>query len=211
MDAHKEIANDIREYLSKGIRLGILLNPRTPEGFYTNNRSISSKYSFFSDEKDYLSNYHLKYEQNEYFVAFEDGAFLQINYEFELKRKREIFIKKINLCYLPPVDELGIIKNEYIRFDYDNSTDNSFFHSFAHMHIGFSKSFRMPIEEVFYFSEFLAFILYLFYPEQFSLMFGKKYITTNTLQESGYGKLTQSMVLTKELEQFFYLAIPKTN
>lgn len=212
MDARKEIEADIRACVTKGLQLGVLINPRIPGDFYSSRAHITSKYSYFSDEADYLKNAHLKYEQSEYFVALEDGAFLQLNYEFEINRRRESFLTKMNLCYLPPVTDLGEIKNEYIRMDYNRSaSDNSFFHAFAHLHIGFKNSIRIPIDEVLFFSEFLAFILYLFYPEQFSLLFGSKYATTNTRQASGYGKLTKDIVLSKELERFIYLKTQNSN
>ncbi len=209
MDARREIEADIRSCVNKGMQLGILINPRIPGDFYSSPNIISSKYSCFSNEADYLENAHLKYEHNEYFITLEDGAFLQINYEFEVRRKRESFLKKMNLCYLPPVTDIGEIKNEYIRLDFNNSSANSFFHAYAHLHIGFRNSIRIPVDEVFLFSEFLAFILYLFYPEQFSLLFGSKYATTNTRRDSEYGKLTKDVVLSKELENFIFLKTPK--
>ena len=108
------------------------------------------------------------------------------------------------ICYLPPVSENGELRNEYIRIDYNNSPSNSFFHAYAHVHIGFRNSIRIPIDEVMLFSEFLNMILYLFYPEQFQLLCSEKHRIGNTKDKSQSGKLTKDKVLTKELEQFFY-------
>lgn len=110
----------------------------------------------------------------------------------------------MNLCYLPPVTETGEIKNEYIRIDYNNSSDNSFFHAYAHVHIGFRNAVRIPIDEVLLFSEFLKLILYLFYPDYFKSFCSETHKTTNTQDKSVFGKLTKDKILTKELERFFY-------
>lgn len=145
-----------------------------------------------------------KYEQGEFLAAFQDGAFLQINYEFDLPSKNNSYLAKMNLCYLPPVTETGEIRNEYIRIDYSNSPDNSFFHAYAHVHIGFRNAIRIPIDEVLLFSEFIKLILYLFYPEYFKSFCSEMHETTNTQDKSVFGKLTKDKILTKELERFFY-------
>ncbi len=91
--------------------------------------------------------------------------------------------------------------------DFNNSSANSFFHAYAHLHIGFRNSIRIPVDEVFLFSEFLAFILYLFYLEQFSLLFGSKYATTNTRRDSEYGirVCKPCLSLYSNLRNLFYL------
>lgn len=202
MDAYKKVQEDITISVKKAMKLGILINPRMSGDFFKNRKKIASKYSYFVNETDYLENYSKKYEQGEFLIALDDGAFLQINYEFDVK-KRVSYLEKMNLCYLPPVTN-GEVKNEYIRIDYNNSDDNSFFHAFAHVHIGFKNDIRIPINEVLLFSEFLELLLYLFYPEQFKLFCKEKYKTTNIKDTSQQGKLTKDKVLTQELEKFFY-------
>ena len=205
MDAHKIVSEDLQACIRKAMKLGILTNPRTSGEFYSNRKAISSKYTRFTDEANYLENYFRKYEQGEYLVALNDGAFFQVNYEFQLQGKKAVYLEKMNLCYLPPVNESGELSNEYIRIDFSNSSDNSFFHAYAHVHIGFRNSIRIPIDEVMLFSEFLGLILYLFYPDQFVLLNSSIYRVGNTKDKLKLGKLTKEKVLTQELEQYFYL------
>jgi len=205
MDARKTIEEDIKACIKNALRLGIISNPRISGNFFKDRKIISSKYTRFADESFYLKNYSKKYEQGEYFATLEDGAFFQINYEFDIHSKKTSYVKKMNLCYLPPVTEMGEITNEYIRIDYNNSPDNSFFHPYAHIHIGFRNAIRIPIDEVLLFSEFLEMILYFFYPEQFKVFCKETHKTSNTIDKSTSGNYTKTKVLTKELEQYFYL------
>ena len=204
MDAHKIVAEDMQRSINKALRLRILSNLKTGGDFYKNPACISSKHTMFADQDDYLQNYHHKYEQGEYLAAFQDGAFLQVNYEFEHTRKRHAYLKKMNLCYLPAV-ESDYIKNEYIRIDYDATVKSSFFHPVAHVHIGFTNSIRLPIDEVFLFSEFLQWILYLYYPEEFETYNGGALKTSNTFDKEPYGKITKEKVLSTELAAYYYL------
>lgn len=204
MDAHKIVAEDMQRSINKALRLRILSNLKTCGDFYKNPACISSKHTMFADQDDYLQNYHHKYEQGEYLAAFQDGAFLQVNYEFEHTRKRHAYLKKMNLCYLPAV-ESDYIKNEYIRIDYDATIKSSFFHPVAHVHIGFTNSIRLPIDEVFLFSEFLQWILYLYYPEEFETYNGGALKTSNTFDKEPYGKITKEKVLSTELAAYYYL------
>lgn len=205
MDARKAVEEDIKRCIRKATKLGILANPRMSGEFFSDRKFISSKYTRFADENDYLENYFKKYENGEFFATLDDGAFLQIHYEFDIQSKRTTYLTKMNLCYLPPVSENGELQNDYIRIDYSNSPDNSFFHSFAHVHIGFGGSIRIPLNDVLFFSEFLELVLYLFYPDQFKLFCKDIRKTSNTRDKSQTGKLTKDKVLTKELEDFFYL------
>ena len=204
MDARKIVEEDIRACMRKAMKLGILSNPRMSGNFFKDRKKISSKYTYFSDETDYLENYFKRYEQGEFFATLDDGAFLQINYEFHIQSKSSSYLEKMNLCYLPPVTEIGELQNEYIRIDYSNSPDNSFFHAYAHVHIGFRNAIRIPIDEVLLFSEFLEMVLYFFYPKQFESFCGATYKTSNTKDGTQFGKLTKSKILTDELEKFFY-------
>ena len=205
MDARRMIEEDIKKCIGIGLKQGVLVNPRISGDFFKDRQAISSKYTRFSDEADYLANYYLKYEQGEYFVALEDGSFFQINYEFSFHGKKSSYLKKMNLCYLPAVNEYGMTINEYLRIDYDGDTKNPFFHASAHVHIGFKNTIRIPLDEVLFFSEFLKLILYLYYQKGFIKLFGDEYKTTGTRVKGETGKLTQEKILTREIEQFFYL------
>lgn len=205
MNAREIVQNDIVSCIHKALKFKILINPKISGGFFDDKSRITSKYTRFSDEEDYLEKYYEKYEGGEYLAAFPDGAFFQINYEFNMPTKYRSYLIKANLCYLPPVSEDGI-KNEYIRFDYNNSSDNSFFHAFAHIHIGFQNDLRIPASEIPLFSEFFEMILYFFYPNDYRTFFnnGKR---INSTVDSQPGRLTKSKVLIKELEKCFYLKI----
>ena len=158
MDAHKIVVADMQESINRALRLRILSNPRIHGDFYKDPTCISSKYTRFANQADYLQNYHHKYEHGEYLATLQDGAFLQVHYEFERSGKRRAYLKKMNLCYLPAVVD-DSMKNEYIRVDFDSTNQNSFFHPVAHVHIGFTNSVRLPVDEVFLFSEFLRWII----------------------------------------------------
>ncbi len=204
MDAYKTVAVDMQESINKALRLRILSNPRIHGDFYNNPTCISSKYTRFVNQADYLQNYHHKYEKGEYLATLQDGAFLQVHYEFERSRKRHAYLKKMNLCYLPAVNN-DSMKNEYIRVDFDSTNQNSFFHPVAHVHIGFTNSVRLPVDEVLLFSEFLRWILYLYYPEDFQKYTDGSIRTSNTIDKSVDGKITKNKVLSMELEAYYYL------
>ena len=85
MDAHKIVEEDIQTYIRKAMKAGILVNPRISGDFFKKTTIISSKYTRFNDETDYLEQYSHKYENGEYFVALYDGAFFQIHYKFKEK------------------------------------------------------------------------------------------------------------------------------
>ena len=206
MDARRIVELDIQNFIRKALHIGVLINPRLSGEFFKDRQRISSKYTRFADEEDYLENYYKKYEEGEYLAAFIDGAFLQINYEFSIKGKNSSFLEKMNLCYLPPVIE-GKITNEYVRVDYSNTDDNSFFHPYAHIHIGFRNTIRIPVDEVMLFSEFVKMILYHFYPTQFVELFGESIRTTNTKDTTHLGKLTKEKILTNELTKYYHLKI----
>ena len=97
------------------------------------------------------------------------------------------------------------MKNEYIRVDFDSTNQNSFFHPVAHVHIGFTNSVRLPVDEVFLFSVFLRWILYLYYPEDFQTYTDGSIRTSNTVDKSTDGKITKNRVLSTELETYYYL------
>lgn len=206
MDARKVIESDMKDYIGKALKLGILVNPRINGEFYSNRHIISSKYTRFSNEQDYLERYYKQYENGEFLAAFSDGAFLQINYEFSVRSKNKSYLSKMNLCYLPSVVDDKVL-NEYMRLDYNNSDDNSFFHSFAHLHIGFRNTIRIPVEDVTLFSEFMRIILYFYYPDQFKEIYGKDYKMTNTKDASCTCRLTEHAVLTQEIKDNCYLKI----
>lgn len=204
MDAQKIVEDDLKNTVRRALQDGILINPKIGGDFFKNKSKITSKYQIFNNEEEFINEYSHQYEAGCYLAAFEDGAFLQINYEFSNKGKRKIYLEKMNLCYLPPVIA-GRVQKEYIRIDYNNSPDNSFFHSFAHVHVGFKNELRIPIDEVLLFSEFLKLILYFFYPPLFQKFCDNTVKTTNTKDNSGEGKLTRNKVLTLELRQFMHI------
>lgn len=204
MDARQMIEDDIKTSMRKGIKLGILINPRISGCFFSDRLHISSQYSMFSDELDFRNKYSQNYEDGKYLVALKDGAYFQVNYEFKIKRKRDSYVKKMNYCFIPSIIDNSIV-NEYLRVDFNHTNDNSFFHSFAHLHVGFKNCIRIPMDEVMLFSEFLLMILYYYYPEDFKTFVNNENIYKNTVDDSVCGKFTENRVLSRELEKYLYI------
>jgi len=202
MDAFKNIKEDLSSVIKKALKCKIIQNPRIGGKFFDNKNLISSKYSYFRDEEDYKNSLPRKYEDDEYlFTMIEDSGLFQANYEFERPAKRKCHLKKMNLCYLPPVED-GVVLKDYIRIDYHD--DNiGFFHSNVHMHVGFLSRIRIPLDEVLLFSEFFNFILYFHYPDSFK-RFNKEMPITHTFS-TGSPRMTRNVVLSNELKNFVYL------
>ena len=199
MNAFKEISDDLRKTIVKGLKHKIILNPILPSETPS---SISSKSTFFRDEDEYKTEYVRAYERNEYLFAMNDGSFFQINYEFNKKSKNKVYVSKMNLCFLPNVidDKLA---HSYIRLDFDPESKNSFFHSQAHLHIGFDSDIRIPVNNIIFFSDFFEFIIYLFYNENLHL-WNEKLEIGHTVSKALDG-LSEYDILPKELEKYFYL------
>ena len=205
MDAFVIVKDDLDKVVRKALSLRIIQNPKISGEFFNNNTVISSKYSFFDDEEDYRANAAKKYEAGEYLFAMMDGAFLQINYEFTRRSKRRCFLSKMNLCYLPPVVG-GLLLKDYIRIDF-NEEDSSFFHSNAHLHVGFLNEIRIPLDDVLLFSKFFNLILYCFYPEDFKTFNDGILSISHSFNNNSTTRLTQNVVLSDELKSFLYLQI----
>ena len=98
MDARKIVEEDIKTCIRKAMKLGILSNPRMSGNFFDDRRTISSKYTRFVGEADYLENYSKKYEQGDFFATLEDGAFFQINYEFDVPSSAKVIFASEDLA-----------------------------------------------------------------------------------------------------------------
>ena len=88
MDARRKVEDDMKSSINKALQKKILLNPRMGGTFFADQSKISSKYSMFSNEEEYINEYSHRYEEGCYLATFEDGAFLQVNYEFSAKKKK---------------------------------------------------------------------------------------------------------------------------
>lgn len=197
MNAFREISNDLRKTIVKGLQHKIIVNPNfLSESF----PSISSKYTFFRDEDEYKEEYVRTYEKNEYLFAMNDGSFFQINYEFNKKSNNKVYVSKMNLCFLPNIID-GKLIHSYIRLDFDPE-NNSFFHPQAHLHIGFDSDIRIPVNDIILFSDFFEFIIYLFYNDELSL-WNEELEIGHTVTKSLDG-LSEYDILPKELENYFY-------
>ena len=201
MDAFNEIKQDLNSFVRTWTKTGIIINPQIGGDFFSNEESISSKYSFFKDEDEYISNFAKAYENGQYLCALPDGSFFQIKYGFVRKTKNKRYIVKANLAYLPSVND-GVFNNEYVRIDYDIDSQN-FFHPAAHLHVGFKGNFRLASNELLCFSEFFKFIMYLYYPETYLKLVGKESIK-NSLYENE-GKYTKNVPISKELNDFVHI------
>jgi hypothetical protein len=197
MDAYTEVRKDILDFTRAGLNSGIIQNPSIGGDFFADNSCITSRHSFFRDEEDYLNRYFYAYENREYVFTFMDGSFVQLHYEFEKIRKRTVYIKKMSLAYLPNVVD-GKMVNNYIRIDYDQLTESSFFHSAAHVHIGFANNFRLPFDDVILLSEFFELISYCYYPDAYTTYKAGGMPRTYTHNREP-GRLTKNTVLADEI------------
>ena len=200
MDAYNAIKQDITSFIRTWIKTGIIVNPQVGGDFFSNKDVISSKYSFFRDEEDYISNFAESYENGRYLCALSDGSFFQINYLFEHHSKRKQYISKASLSYLPCVTD-GAYANDYIRMDYDAESQN-YFHPAAHLHVGFKGNFRLAADELLCFSEFFKFMMYLYYPDIYLKLEKKEDIKHTPMEEEG--KYTKNIPISKELKEFVY-------
>ncbi len=203
MDAFNEIKHDLTSFVRTWTKTGIIVNPQIGGDFFSDEERISSKYSFFKDEEEYILNFAKTYESGQYLCALPDGSFFQIKYGFVRKTKNKRYVVKANLAYLPSVND-GIYNNEYIRLDYDIDSQ-SFFHPVAHLHVGFKGCFRLASNELLCFSEFFKFIMYLYYPEVYLRLEGKENIRSSLYD--GEGKYTKTIPISRELDNFVHITM----
>lgn len=204
MNAYKLVKDDLKHFISKGLELDIIANPNV---IYKENK-IGTEHSFFANELECIKNRHKEYECRKYFCTLlKDDSYFQINYEFIIKSKNKSYLKKMNLCYIPGLDNNENLINEYIRLDYDSETTNSFFHPLVHIHIGFKRNFRLPFNDVMLFSEFCEFVLYLYYPDDFKKLNLNNLALSNTYNLSSYGRLTENITLSRELKKYKYFKV----
>jgi len=202
MDAYKLIKDDIQKFIRTWLKTGMIYNPQIGGEFFKNKNLIQSKYDFYKTEQEYKEKFVRAYEENSFLVALFDGSCFQIYYEFEVNRK-DVYLKKANICYLPCVTE-GEILHEYLRLDYDVSVDNSFFHPTTHLHVGFREGMRIPADEIPLFSEFFEFVMYLYYEEQYLQIIGKKSVS-DTYDKQQKGSLSKRIPISNELLNFVHL------
>lgn len=205
MDAYSKIKDDLVSFVRTWTKTGIINNPQIGGDFFSNMESISSKYNFFKNEEEYILGFAKAYAKNQYLCTLPDGSLFQISYSFVMKNKRQRYVSKASLTYLPCVTE-GVFDNDYIRLDYDVDNQN-FFHPAAHLHVGFKGNFRLASNELLCFSEFFKFITYLYYPEIYLKLVGKDRIK-HTLQTEE-GKYTKQLPNSEELDDFVHLTTDK--
>lgn len=200
MNAKEEIIKDIKRTINKGLKLNILVNPRTP---ISEDTVISSKFTFFKDEEDYCLRYHQAYEEEKYLFAMEDGSYFQIHYEFDVKSKYKSFIRKQNLCFLPGISEKTCKPIHcYLRLDYNAGESSSFFHPQAHLHIGLGNDLRIPVDNILRLSDFLELVFYLFYSEYLCKWNEQLKIGYSIFETKD--SLSRYQILAEELKTFFY-------
>lgn len=198
MNAYNIVKKDLRKTIITAMNLNIIVNPQK----YTENGiTLSSQYSFFRSQEEYLSEYAHSYEENKYLCALTDGSYFQVNYEFEKKSKNKVYIKKLNLCYLPAIHNHKMI-HSYVRLDFEPESDNSFFHSQAHLHLGFDNDIRIPVDEVLLFSEFFEMILFFFYNDKLRLW--NSCLNIGHTVSKNEGRFTKQGVLPTELVNYFF-------
>ena len=198
------VKDDIQSFFNTWIKKGLVINPQVGGKFFSNPLEISSKHWFFENEEDYKARYVESYENNLYFCAIEDGSCFQITYKFE-KDKKNTYVKEASLSFLPCVTD-GTDLFDYIRIDYDSQNQN-YFHPAVHMHVGFKGKMRIPVNEIPKFSEFFAFIMYLYYPKKYlELMKVEEIKHTPVRSEKGF--FTRTIPISEEIMNYIYLRTP---
>ena len=185
MNAYNIINSDLR-------KTNLIVNPQecTDNGII-----ISSQNTFFRNQNEYLKEYSHAYEERKYLCALNDGSYFQIHYEFEKRSKHKVYINKMNLCFLPAVKNQIMIHN-YVRLDFEANAKNSFFHSQAHMHVGFDNGLRIPIDEILLFSDFFEMILFFYYPDLLPSWNSNLEIGHTIIKEEG--KMSKHRILPQE-------------
>jgi len=206
MNAYQEIKSDISKLITNGLKLGLIVNPRASDRIFHGNR-ISSGYTFFDDEKEYIEKRRESYEKDLFLFALKDGAILQLNYEFDINKKVST-ISKINIAYLPALDDSDKpLSSNYIRVDYDpGNKSNSIFHESTHAHIGFYSTPRIALSKIVRPSEFFELILFLFYPGDFTI-WTKRNIPSGKYQTEKLGakELTKNKACSEWIQKFFHI------
>lgn len=205
MDAYSKIKDDLVSFVRTWTKTGIIINPQIGGEFFSSKESISSKYIFFKNEDEYILGFARAYAKNQYLCTLPDGSLFQISYSFVTKNKRQRYVSKASLTYLPCVTD-GVYDNDYIRLDYDVDNQN-FFHPAAHLHVGFRGNFRLASNELLCFSEFFKFITYLYYPEIYLTLVGKDRIKHTLKTEEG--KYTKQLPNSTELDNFVHITTDK--
>jgi len=202
------VKNDINSFISFGMKTAIVFNPKIGGDFFGNPATISSRHFDVASEDDYLKEHGNIHDNSCFLFELSDGASIQIFYEFKKKYRKKMYLSKMNLAYLPPVDEdTGKIRNEYIRADYDSEVNNSFFHPDVHLHIGFSNSIRIPLNHLFTLSDFCHLIFYLFYNDHYLKMVEKTSAISHTFSSGEKDVLSNCHVISTELLDKCYLKV----
>lgn len=145
-------------------------------------QKIGDSIKEYIKRKNYNIVFEHLYNQNNYFIEFNDLAILHFEYAFD--KKRIIFSR---LSYIPWInidedeeetnddgdedeyfrdDKENVQYSKYIRIDYKPKDHEEIIHTKCHIHIGIDNSnFRIPVSTIIYPKEFVYFILKYIYHE----------------------------------------------
>jgi hypothetical protein len=161
---------------------GIALNSEFPK---INNLEITSskeKY-FIGDLKRYCETYKKILEHKEYFLILKDLGIIQASYL--LSSDKNSIIKGSLIYYPNPGIPLGedfslseefsqeqlsqfarSFDSKYLRIDLNSESHKEILHPASHLHLGIYPTGRIALKNIPLFSEFVDFILFLYYPEE---------------------------------------------
>lgn len=176
---YEEIKKDINETISNYLHKGIIIQPTFSDKHCKGN-SIQSNHSVKGIFKDlpYYEIFRLLYDERNYICCLQDGSFFQVAYYFKNINKRRSVVSKAVLSFYPNPegyeDDLFLNKfKNYIRLEFsiEDSDHTPIKHPRGHIHIGLYNDFRIGIDRVPKFSEFINLVLYLNYQQIWSSLF----------------------------------------
>jgi len=219
------LQKDINQTLPSLLNAGVFLDIKRikfKQGKLTSHKSPR----FIKREEEYPGKFIEIYENKEYLALLKDGSLITTLYEFSSDGKT---LKKATLIYYPnpnlklnlyddlssneeddPINEKSLLHplSNYLRIDYDIASANEVCHPVTHIHIGFLSKFRMGMNNLPPFSDFIELILFLYYPIEWNKIYIKdKPIDTHILKRNIFinkiccdGKLSE---LEKKYRYFY--------
>ena len=168
------------------LKKGIALNSGFPKFIDLEITSSKQKY-FTGDTKRYCEAYKKIIENKDYLLILKDLGIFQATYKLSSNKKSII---KSSLIYYPnPGEQIGeefsiggefskeqlfqfarSFDSKYIRIDTNPESYKEILHPFSHLHIGIYPTGRIALNNIPRFSEFVDFILFLYYPDEWKIL-----------------------------------------
>jgi len=142
---------------------------------------------FIKNRKDYITQFKKIIEEKEHLAILKDGSLITVFYRFdqqgELQEASLAYYPNPNLAMsshnFPEEIESHVNKEDYLsnylRLDFNFNEKSEVFHPCTHVHIGLLSSFRIATDNFPFFSDFVEFILFLNYSEEWKSIYLNKH------------------------------------